>query len=214
MTPSPPASADFTLPTGLGGGVARLLGFVFPAPTPILRSERLYIRPPRRLDYLEWSALRAVSHDHLQPWEPLWSAEATGRRAFRHRLKSQAADRKADVAYGYFLFRGDSHRLVGGINVSNVRRGAIQSASLGYWVGAPYAGRGVMTEALGRVLVHLYDDIGLHRIEAACMPENMASRRVLEKCGFTYEGTARRYRQIAGAFRDHMLFAKLAGDPR
>ena len=100
------------------------------------------------------------------------------------------------------------------LETSNIRRGVAQSGSLGYWIGQPFARQGYMTEALQGLIGFAFDDLGLHRIEAACLPSNQASRAVLEKIGFSEEGFARDYLRINGSWQDHALFAMLKNDPR
>ena len=95
-----------------------------------------------------------------------------------------------------------------------MRRGPAQSASLGYWIGAPFARQGYMREAIGGIVRHAFGPMDLSRIEAACLPENAASRGVLERSGFKYEGVAQAYLQIAGRWRNHVLYANLRSDRR
>lgn len=188
--------------------------FFAPEPRLLIHGRGIYLRPPRFSDYKAWAAIRSVSRLHLEPWEPTWTDDALTKDAFRRRVAVFNAEAKAETCLSFFIFGKADSRLIGGITASNIRRGVIQSAALGYWVGAPYAGRGLMSEALQTLMPFLFDRFGLHRVEAACMPDNAASRRVLEKAGFAYEGRARAYRKIAGIWHDHLLFAKLASDPR
>ena len=102
--------------------------------------------------------------------------------------------------------------LVGGISISNISRGISQSCSLGYWIGQKYARRGYMTEAVSIAVDLAFNILKLHRVEAACIPENIASKSVLNKVGFTEEGYARKYLQINGIWKDHILFAMLSSD--
>ncbi|MBM3569434.1 MAG: GNAT family N-acetyltransferase [Alphaproteobacteria bacterium] len=182
-------------------------------PWPLIRGRAVYLRPPRRWDFDSWRALRQASRAHLEPWEPAWPEDAFDRRAFRARLRHHALEARRDEAHALFVFSRKDHALLGGLTLSNIRRGAIQSASVGYWIGARHAGQGAMTDALSAACGFGLNELGLHRIEAACMIENLASRRVLEKAGFRQEGVARAYRQIAGQWRDHLLFARMTGDP-
>ncbi|HMO72598.1 MAG TPA: GNAT family protein, partial [Paracoccaceae bacterium] len=94
------------------------------------------------------------------------------------------------------------------------RRGPAQAGTLGYWIGAAHARQGLMREAIGAVVHHAFRAMELSRIEAACLPENSASRALLEDCGFKYEGVAQSYLQIAGRWRNHVLYANLRGDRR
>ena len=104
--------------------------------------------------------------------------------------------------------------LIGGLSISNVRRGVAQAASIGYWIGAPHVGRGYMTDAVRAMLPFAFVTLGLHRLEAACLPQNLPPRACCEKAGFQREGTARRYLKINGVWQDHDLFALLQDDAR
>ena len=177
-----------------------------------LQSARLFLQPPRFRDWRAWADLRAASREFLVPWEPTWQPDALNRAAYRRRLRQTALEWHNDAGYGFFMFRRDDDALVGGATLSNVRRGVAQTASLGYWIGAPYARQGYMTEALGSLLPFAFDRLGLHRIEAACLPANEPSKALLIKTGFKQEGLARRYLQINGEWRDHALFALLADE--
>ena len=179
-----------------------------------LQSTRLFLQPPRFRDWRAWADLRAASRDFLVPWEPTWQPDALNRAAYRRRLRQTALEWHNDAGYGFFMFRRDDEALVGGATLSNVRRGVAQTASLGYWIGAPYARQGYMTEALGCLLPFAFDRLGLHRIEAACLPHNEASRALLRKVGFREEGYGRRYLRIRGAWQDHVLYAIMQDDPR
>ena len=179
-----------------------------------VRSLRLHMRPPLMADYSAWARLRAASRQHLTPWEPLWSGDELSRAAFRRRVRLHQRDLRDDHGYAFFLFRLEDEQLVGGLTLSNVRRGVTQAASLGYWVGAEHARRGYMTEAVAAAAGFAFDALGLHRVEAACLPDNAASIGVLERNGFQHEGLARRYLKIAGKWQDHLLYALLSDDPR
>lgn len=181
---------------------------------PVLRGARIYLRPPQPGDWTEWARLRTESRPFLTPWEPTWATDELTRNAFRRRLRRYARDSREGYGYAFFVFRGGDQALLGGLTLSNVRRGVTQSCSLGYWMGKPYAGQGYMTDALGTVLKFVFDDLGLHRLEAACLPSNEPSKAVLRRVGFAEEGMARQYLKIDGTWRDHALFAILASDPR
>ena len=182
--------------------------------SPSIFGGTVVLRSPQIGDYQAWAELRAESRTFLTPWEPTWNRDDLTKISFRRRLKHYARDMRDDLAYPFFIFRADDEALLGGVTVSNVRRGVAQSCSLGYWVGRPHAGQGVMTTALCALVPYIFDSLGLHRIEAACLPSNTASMRVLQKCGFEREGYARRYLRINGAWQDHVLFALLAEDAR
>lgn len=179
-----------------------------------LQGAHVYLRPARQGDWKAWADLREESRTFLAPWEPSWSRDALSRAAFRRRLRSYELEWHRGTTYSFLLFQRDDDVLVGGVTLSNVRRGVAQSASLGYWVGLPYARLGYMTEALGAVLDFAFDRLALHRVEAACLPDNEASQGLLRKIGFQEEGSCREYLRINGRWQDHRLFAMLRDDPR
>lgn len=180
---------------------------------PAIAGGGVLLRAPQMADYAEWSELREASRDFLTPWEPIWPADDLTRASFRRRIKRYSEDQRADLAYALFVFRKQDDVLVGGLTLANVRRGCAQTASMGYWMGAPYARHGHMTDAVRAILPFAFSTLRLHRIEAACIPSNLASIRLLEKVGFQREGYARRYLCIHGVWHDHLLFARLGDDP-
>ena len=188
-------------------------GMIFPGGRePVLQGENVTLRYPEMSDYPQWAALRGASRDFLSPWEPTWAADELTRTAFRRRLRRYQREIRNDLAYPFFVFRKSDGVLIGGCTLTNVRRGVTQSAAVGYWIGAAYARQGYMYAALKAVQPFVFELLGLHRLEAACIPENEASRKLLLKVGFREEGRARRYLQINGEWRDHILFALLEDD--
>lgn len=177
----------------------------------IIRGRAVLLRQPAAGDYAEWAELRARSRSHLTPWEPSWAQDDLSHGMYRRRLRAYAKDVREDSSYPYFIFDTSSGALVGGMTLSNVRRGSAQTASLGYWMGVTYAGRGYMREAVSTLLPVAFGTLRLHRIEAASMLNNTASIRVLEVCGFEREGIARSYLKINGRWEDHILYARVAG---
>ena len=185
-----------------------------PEPLPPITGDGVVLRAPQMGDYAAWTQVRELSRKFLTPWEPTWPADDLSRPAFRQRLRRYAADMRTDQAYPFFLFRSEDGALVGGLALANIRRGVAQAGSLGYWVGAPYIRRGYMTAAVRALIPVAFDLLRLHRLEAACIPTNLASIKLLEKTGFKREGYARSYLCINGIWQDHLLYAKLQGDPR
>ena len=179
-----------------------------------IRAGRVCLRPPVMGDYQMWFEARAASREHLTPWEPQWARDELTRAAFRRRIRHYQAEQHDDLGYAFFLFTAESDRLIGGLTLSNVRRGVSQAACLGYWMSAADTGRGLMTEAVQAIAPFAFDSLRLHRLEAACLPTNRASIRVLEKCGFQQEGLARRFLCINGVWHDHVLFAVIEDDPQ
>ena len=170
------------------------------------------LRPPAMSDYGPWAELRARSREHLTPWEPSWQRHELTRGAYRRRVRHYQREAREDVGYAFLIFDETDDELVGGLTLSNVRRGVTQAAVLGYWLGLPYIKRGYMTRAVQAVAGFAFNDLRLHRLEAATMPANTASIRVLERNGFQREGFARGLLKINGIWEDHVLFALLAED--
>ena len=179
-----------------------------------LLTDRLLMRPPQMRDFEQWAKLRRDSQAFLAPWEPEWSRDHLSSRAFRNRVVWAERAIRQGEAYPLFLFRQKDGQVIGGITLSNIRRQPAQAATLGYWVGEDYAMQGYMTEALTVVQDHAFRTLDLSRLEAGCLADNIASRRLLERCGFKYEGVAQAYLQIDGQWRDHVIYALLRADRR
>jgi ribosomal-protein-alanine N-acetyltransferase len=188
----------------------RTVGFAETLPT--IDGQGVALRLPQVAEFEEWAALRTASRDFLTPWEPLWPADDLTRAAFRRRLKRYAEDWRTDQSYAFFVFRKQDNVLLGGLTLANVRRGVAQAGSIGYWLGMPFARCGYMTAAVKAVLPFCFETLRLHRVEAACIPTNTASIRLLDRCGFRREGYARQYLCINGVWQDHLLFGRLKDD--
>lgn len=187
-----------------------LLDWIAPESGLRIEGEGVVLRPPRASDYAEWRDLRARSKDFLQPWEPTWPIDDLSRAAFRRRLAAYARDREAGAAFPFFIFRAADGALTGGITLSNVRRGVAQMGSVGYWCGKPYARQGLTLAAVQALAQFSFRSLALHRLEAACLPENQPSRRLLNRAGFSEEGYAKAYLKINGVWRDHVLFGLIS----
>jgi ribosomal-protein-alanine N-acetyltransferase len=170
------------------------------------------LRPPHSGDFAEWAALRETSRAFLTPWEPTWPPDDLTRSAFRRRLKRYAEDQRGDLAYAFLIFRSDDNAMVGGLTLANIRRGVAQAGSIGYWIGAPFVRKGYMTAAVRALIPYGFTTRRLHRLEAACIPDNTASIRLLERTAFKREGYARDYLCINGIWQDHLLYARLKDD--
>jgi [ribosomal protein S5]-alanine N-acetyltransferase len=184
---------------------------LFSRPHPTAAGDLVYIRPPHRNDFREWAALREQSRSFLVPWEPVWASDELTIAAFKARLRRAKDDAKSGSALVFFVFEIASNRLVGGITLGHIRHGVAMSAQIGYWVGEPFAGKGYMTDAVRTLARHSFTKLGLHRLEAACIPSNLRSVRVLEKAGFAQEGLLKSYLKINGQWQDHLLFARISG---
>ena len=180
---------------------------------PALKGNLVTLRVPYTNDYREWSTLRGESRAFLEPWEPRWTPDELDRTAWRLRISRYREDYAQGTAIAFFIFDKSSGKLAGGITLGNIRHGVAQSGHIGYWIGERFGNRGLMTEAVKLVSRFAFDTLRLHRIEAACIPENARSIRVLEKAGFRREGLLRSYLRINGIWQDHYLYARIADDP-
>jgi len=179
--------------------------------SPELRGEKVILRLPQLGDYDAWARIRGDSRNFLEPWEPSWSTDALSRTAFRRRLRRYSRDVRDERGIAFFIFRREDGALVAGITLSNIGRGVTQSCSVGYWTGER---QGYMTDALSAVIRFVFEGLRLHRLEAACVPTNLPSRTLLQKCGLTEEGAAREFLCINGVWQDHILFGMVSTDPR
>ena len=175
---------------------------------------RLSLRLPEHRDFREWAKLRHESKAFLSPWEPIWAADHLSRASFTNRVYWSQRAVKNGNAVPLFVFHKEAGQLVGAITLDNIRRGPSQMGTIGYWVGQQYARQGFMSEAIIAMVAHAFGALDLSRVESACLPDNLASRGVLEKAGFKYEGVAQSYIQINGRWRNHVLYAALRGDRR
>ena len=179
-----------------------------------LETERMSLRLPDHGDWRAWADLRVQSRDFLTPWEPAWSADHLTRKAFTNRVYWAQRSYSNGTAVPFFLIRRSDNQLLGAITLDNIRRGPAQAGTTGYWIGEPFARQGYMREAIAAVVHYAFVDLDLSRIEAGCLPENTPSRRLLEECGYKYEGVAQSYLEINGRWRNHVLYANLRADRR
>ena len=179
-------------------------------PGPRLESGKVFLRPPRLHDFKPWVDLRARSTAFLQPWEPAWPEDDLTRPAFRARLNAYAREMELGEAIPFFMFRRDDGALIGGVRLFHIRRGVAQTATMGYWIGQPHARQGYMQDGVKAAIAFAFGELALHRLEAACMPENGPSAALLLKSGFAEEGYAPAYLKINGDWRDHRLFGMIA----
>jgi ribosomal-protein-alanine N-acetyltransferase len=171
------------------------------------------LRPVRFRDGREWSRLRLRDEAYLTPWEPVppgrW-ADHNALIEWPGRWGTLRAMGRAGTALPYALTVDG--RFCGQVVVGNIVREPLLSAYVGYWVSAEHAGRGVTTAAVALAVDHCFSRVGLHRIEATVRPENAASLRVLRKLGFREEGLLKRYLEVDGDWRDHVVLAVTAED--
>jgi ribosomal-protein-alanine N-acetyltransferase len=182
-----------------------------PSLTTRLLTPRLVLRPPRTNDVGEIRRLLRHNHEHLKPWNPAPPPgdDPTSITEVSKTVLRQRREWKRGSSFVFMVALGDEPaRFIGKIALNGVMRGAMYGAYLGYWMDVEHQGKGMVTEAIAAVLDFAFGPAGLHRVQAAIMPRNTRSLRVVEKLGFRREGYAERYLQIAGQWEDHILFAK------
>jgi ribosomal-protein-alanine N-acetyltransferase len=171
---------------------------------------RVLLRPLRVDDWEAWREVRIRCRQWLERWEPRpepGSADpALDREAFRARCGAWDRQRHFDAAYGFGLFLLDG-RFAGEVSLGSVQRGPFQMGYVGYWIDEALAGLGYVPEGVVLMMRHAFDVLQLHRLEAAIVPRNAASRRVADKLGLRDEGIAVRFLQIQGVYEDHVRYA-------
>nr|WP_231713616.1 GNAT family protein [Arthrobacter sp. zg-Y916] len=174
----------------------------------------LVLRPIRYRDRAEWNEVRSRNADWIGPWEatnPLSGADLPSYAGMVRSLNQQA---RQATALPFVITERQGSRvppaIVGQLTVSTIIWGSARMATLGYWVDADRAGRGIAPTAVAMATDHCFRVLGLHRMEINIRPENRPSRRVVEKLGFREEGLRRRYLHIAGRWADHLSFALTA----
>jgi ribosomal-protein-alanine N-acetyltransferase len=185
-----------------------------PPSSQVIRGVSVTLRTPVLSDYSQWTRLREESRGFLAPWEPIWPGDDLTKLAFRRRLRRYQREIRNGTGYPYFVFSSDGETLLGGLTLAQIQRGVTQSAVIGYWMGERHAGKGLMTSGVRAVIGFAFETLHLNRLEAACLPRNTASIRLLEKVGFTREGYARKYLCIDGRWQDHVLYGLVRDDPR
>ena len=185
---------------------------IFPSPVVELAvpDEDFKLRLMSERDYESWAYVRALNRSVLQPFEPIWADDCLDTHSYLAQVKTAKYEYDAALGGMMLMIHLESGEVIGGINLRNVRRGVAQMGTIGYWIASQWGGRGRMTAAVKRMVAFGFDDLGLHRVEAACVPENDASASVLLRAGFEEEGFARGYLKINGRWRDHRLFAILS----
>ena len=179
-----------------------------------INTERCYLRLPNLRDFESWVNLRKKSEDFLSKWEPERDRNFYSVALFRSRVKWAKKKFNEKKVIHAFIFRREDGVLIGAVTIDNVRRGAAQSGSIGYWLGKPFEKKGYMIEVVKALIFYIFKNFDLSRVEAATLPENQASRSLLEKVGFKYEGVSQSYLQISGRWRNHVMYSLLREDRR
>jgi len=185
-----------------------------PADEVEIRGERVYLQVPTMSDYEQWHALRSTSADFIRPFEPTWQDGHLTRRMFRRRVRWVRDSAQEMRALALFIFRIEDDALIGGLTIENIRDWPVCSASIGFWIGKTHARQGYMTDALTAVVAEALETYGITRLEAACVAENEASRRLLQQCGFEFTSRAMALLEINGRWRDHDCFVRLHPERR
>jgi ribosomal-protein-alanine N-acetyltransferase len=172
-----------------------------------LAGQRVVLRALQVEDWNDWVRLRSLSASFLQPWEPEWPRNASTRDYYMSYWRRLVRRWLQDREYAFVLCAKEpGGAILGGINITDIKREATQTGTLGYWIGSPYAGRGFMKEAAAIMVEFAFRELGLHRVEATCMPENQPSLKLLRGVGMQEIGLAKRYMKINGEWKDHLLF--------
>ena len=177
-----------------------------------ITGQKVILRPPQYSDWKAWADERKKNKLYLQPWEPLWSINELERSSFVKRVRMFERLSHNDQAYSFLIFKSDNEDFIGEVNISNVQRGIIQSCTIGYWIAKDCEGKGMMSESLELVKEFIFNELKLHRIEAACLPHNMPSLKLLLKNGFIKEGTARKLLKINDKWQDHTVLSFILDD--
>ena len=177
-----------------------------------ITGQKVILRPPQYSDWKAWADERKKNKLYLQPWEPLWSINELERSSFVKRVRMFERLSHNDQAYSFLIFTSDNEDFIGEVNISNVQRGIIQSCTIGYWIAKDCEGKGMMSESLELVKEFIFNELKLHRIEAACLPHNIPSLKVLLKNGFIKEGTARKLLKINDKWQDHTVLSFILDD--
>lgn len=174
-----------------------------------LEGSKVVLRIPCLEDYFAWSSIRAQNQDFLMSYEPKWPEQCLSEDSFVQRLKRQQVERKSGRGEYFLIHDIKDNKIIGGLNLNNIQFGAARHASIGYWLGEEYQGQGYMYEAINLVMDYAFDILKLRRINAACLPDNYRSIKLLESLNFEEEGFAKEYLQINGRWQDHRLFGFL-----
>lgn len=175
---------------------------------PALLTERLLLTIPGARAADACARFNLENREHLAPWSPLMTARDFDASAWRQTLERLVESARAGSRYAFCIFdrrSGIDGPLLGYLNFNEIVRGVFQACYMGYALAESAQGRGYMTEAARAGIDFIFKQVGLHRVMANYMPHNARSAAVLQRLGFTIEGTAREYLYLAGAWQDHVL---------
>ena len=164
------------------------------------------IRRPTFADCDEFISLMQASQEFHHPWVDFPKTPG--------RYDAYVRSRQTPTEDGFLICERQANRIVGVINLNCIVRGFLQSAYLGFGVGAQFARQGHMAEGLNLVTAYAFSEMGLHRLEANIQPANLASIALVRRCNFGKEGFSPKYLQVFGEWRDHERWALLADERR
>ena len=174
-----------------------------------LIGKKVILRKSKKQNWREWAELRQRSRNFLQPWEPKWPNNFLTKESFTRFINVAETSLKKKTSYNFFIFHKKTNNLMGGISLTNFKSEGYKSIAIGYWMGEEYANKGYMRDSLKIICDYCFIDLGLNRIEAACLPKNLSSIKVLLNVGFKVEGYAEKYLNINGKLEDHLLLTKI-----
>lgn len=169
--------------------------------------ESIYIRRLELDDAQSWLDLRRKNYDFRSQFIPMLPDRYSSLNEQRKVIEQVIENWEKGLGYGFGVFLSTHHQLIGRVNLNHVVRGAWDNCLIGYFIDQELNGRGYATEAVRQAVDFAFHQVGLHRVEAAVLPFNKASIRVLEKCGFRKEGYAKHYLKLNGKWEDHLIYA-------
>ena len=174
-----------------------------------LKGKKVILKKPKKENWNEWAQLRQKSRNFLQPWEPKWPKDFLTKESFNNFIAMVEASLKNKTSYNFFIFHKKNYNLMGGISLTNHKSEGYKSITIGYWMGEEFAGQGYMRDTLSATCDFCFFNLRLNRIEAACLPKNITSKKLLLNVGFEVEGYAKKYLNINGKLEDHLLLARI-----
>lgn len=174
-----------------------------------LETARLVLRAPRSVDVPELRRMLRKNSAYLRPWlpAPQPGVDPTSIAEISKTVARYRGAWRRDEAYNFLIEPAGESRIIGRISLTHVARGVWQNAHVGYFIDESEQGKGFTAEALDRLVTFSFETLLLHRVQAAIMPRNARSVRVVEKTRFRKEGMAERFLKIAGKWEDHLIFA-------
>lgn len=172
-----------------------------------LSHDHVFIRALAHEDAEDLLSYRIRNQEFLQPFEPIRPQSEISLASQIEVIETAIRDFDEGTAYSFGIFLRETEKLIGRVNLSNVVHRAWQNCTIGYSMDQLHNGKGYMTQAVALAISFAFEHAGLHRVQAAVMPWNIGSNRVVQKVGFRLEGLSLRYLQINGKWEDHNIYA-------